>query len=88
MPTSQSATKRVKTAKRNEAQNRKVKNNFKEAIKEFEAAVEAEDVSLAEDKLKAAKKEIDKSVSKGVLHKNTAARKKSKLERKFNQLAN
>ncbi|SDC73603.1 MULTISPECIES: 30S ribosomal protein S20 [unclassified Candidatus Frackibacter] len=87
MPTSKSATKRVRTTARKAKRNKVSKDALKDAIKDFEAAVEENNVELAEEKLNEAKKVIDKSVTKGILHKNNAARKKSKLERKFNEIA-
>jgi len=87
MPTSKSATKRVRTAARKTKRNKVSKDALKDAIKDFETAVEENNVELAEEKLNEAKKVIDKSVTKGILHKNNAARKKSKLERKFNEIA-
>ncbi|WP_408954880.1 30S ribosomal protein S20 [Natroniella sp. ANB-PHB2] len=86
MPTSESAKKRVRVTKKKTELNRQRKEEVKLAIKDFEEAVAAGNVELAEEKLKEAKKTIDKSTNKGLFHKNTAARKKSKLDRKFNKL--
>ena len=52
------------------------------------AAVEAKNVDEAKSALSAAYKELDKAVTKGVLKKNTASRKKSRLTLKVNSLAN
>ncbi|SJZ96676.1 30S ribosomal protein S20 [Selenihalanaerobacter shriftii] len=87
MPTSKSATKRVRTAETKRKRNVKIKDKLKNTIKSFEAAIEDEDVELAKEELRNAKQVIDKSVSKGIIHENNAARKKSKLERTFNELA-
>ncbi len=86
MPTTDSAAKRARVNKKKRAINKKRKQKMKTAISEFEEAVANNDVDLAEEKLREAKQNIDKVTSKGTLHKNTAARKKSKLDRKFNQL--
>jgi small subunit ribosomal protein S20 len=78
-----SAIKRIRTTKRNEARNKGIKAVLKTAIKKAQVAVSAK-AKDAENTLKAALKNIDKSVSKGVLHKKTASRKKSSLMRLFN----
>ena len=87
MPTTDSAAKRARVNKKKRAINKKRKQKMKTAINEFEEAVANNDVELAEEKLREAKQNIDKVASKGTIHKNTAARKKSKLDRKFNQLS-
>lgn len=87
MPTSEAAKKRVRTSAKKTEINKKRKNKMKTAIKNFEEAVSNKDLELAEERLKEAKKTIDKCASKSILHKNTAARKKSKLDRKFNEIS-
>lgn len=56
-------------------------------MKKVEAAVAAKDKALATDTLKAAIAEINKAGSKGVYHKNTCARKVSRLSKLVNTLA-
>jgi len=58
---------------------------LKTAIRRFEEALQSGDRELARDKLIKAVRQIDRAVAKGVIHKNTAARKKSRLTRLFNQ---
>jgi len=60
---------------------------MKDSIRELEAAVEAKDAKTVDAKLKAACSQIDRVAAKGVLHKKTAARKKSRLAKRANQLA-
>jgi small subunit ribosomal protein S20 len=72
------------TAKRT-ARNRAVKSRVKTAIRRFSDTLAQGDYSLAEDKLRSALRIIDKAASKGVLHKNAAARKKSRLAKRFNK---
>jgi small subunit ribosomal protein S20 len=55
-------------------------------VKKFQLAVQAEDKDLAAEKLNVAIKLIDKSGSKGVYHRNTVSRKKSRLQTQFNAL--
>ncbi|MCK8825208.1 30S ribosomal protein S20 [Fuchsiella alkaliacetigena] len=87
MPSSDSAAKRARVAEKKRKRNKALKLKIKDAVKDFETAIENQDKDLAEEKLREAKQIIDKSTSKGLFHKNTAARKKSKLDRQFNKLA-
>jgi small subunit ribosomal protein S20 len=83
---SKSAQKRIRIIEKKTAINKARKSKMKTAIRRFEEAVAAGDVALAQEKLNNAKKVIDKTAAKGTIHKNNAARKKSKLEKKFNEL--
>ena len=67
--------------------NKANKSEMKTVIKKFEAAVLTGDRAAAEVAYKAAIVIIDKAAGKGLLHKNTAARKKSSLTLKLNKLA-
>jgi small subunit ribosomal protein S20 len=87
MPTTDSAAKRARVNEKKRKINKNRKEKMKTAIKEFEEAVAEKDVDLAAEKLREAKQTIDKATSNGTLHKNTAARKKSKLDRKYNQIS-
>ena len=83
MPNIKSAKKRVKVIATKTAQNRAVKSELKTVIKKAEAAL----ANATEEKAAAVKlavKTIDQASSKGLLHKNTAARKKSQLVVKLN----
>ena len=86
MPNIKSAKKRVEVAKVNAARNRIAKSVLKTSIKKFDAAVAEGNREMADSAYRAAVKTIDRSVSKGILHKNTAARKKSSLTLKFNAM--
>ena len=66
--------------------NQAVKTRVKTMIKKVLAAVEAKEVEAAKAALTVAFKELDKAVTKGVLKKNTASRKKSRLAVKVNSL--
>jgi len=78
-----SAMKRAETIRKRTMRNRALRSTLRTAIKKFEAslAAGAEDVS---ERLRKALVTIDKAVTKGILHKNAAARKKSRLMKKFN----
>lgn len=74
-----SAKKRILTSAKKAAANKAVKTGVKTAVKNVRTAVEAGDKEAAATALKAAEVTIDKACTKGVLHKNTAANKVSKL---------
>ena len=83
MPNIKSAKKRVKVIAAKTAQNKASRSELKTDIKKATTAIE----NGAEDKdvlVNAAIKKIDQSASKGLLHKNTAARRKSALAKKAN----
>ena len=74
-----SAKKRILTSEKRAAKNRAVKSGVKTAVKKVRVAIEANDAAAAAAAFENAKSVIDKAASKGVLHKNTAARKVSRL---------
>lgn len=83
MPNIKSAKKRVKVIATKTLQNKTLSSALKTTIKKASAAV----VNNAEEKNEAVRlavKKIDQAASKGILHKNTASRKKSALARKLN----
>ena len=84
MPNIKSAKKRVKVIETKTLQNRATKKDYKEAIKNFEAAVK-ENASNKEELYNEAISKIDKAWTKGVLAKNTASRKKSNLAKMLNK---
>ena len=84
MPNIKSAIKRVNTIKTKTEENAMIKTAYKTAIKNFNAAVEAGNKELADEKFKVATKAIDKAANKGVIKANTASRKKSSLAKSLN----
>ena len=84
MPNIKSAKKRVKVIETKTAQNRATKKAYKEAVKEFEDAVK-ENSDNKTELYKEAVSLVDKAWSKGVLAKNTAARKKASLAKLLNK---
>ena len=84
MPNIKSAKKRVLVAERNHAKNVAVKSRVKTAVRRVLEALKS-NTEKVQELLNSAYKIIDKSVSKGVLHKNTAARKKSRLTKFVNK---
>ena len=86
MAHSLSAKKRVRqTAKRN-ARNRSRKELLKNTVKVFHAAVTANDADKATTALNAVAQRLDRNAAKGAMHKNTAARKRSRLAKRLNVL--
>lgn len=82
-----SSAKRVLVARVRTARNKADKSALKTSIKKFEAAAAESDKAAVEVAYKAAVKSVDRAVSKGLIHKNNAARKKSHMAAKFNALA-
>ena len=82
-----SAKKRILVNETKAARNKSIKSRVKTAMKKVEAAVAAKDAALANETLKAAIAEINKAGSKGVYHKNTCARKVSRLTKAVNEIA-
>jgi len=83
LPNTKSAEKRVRQIRKRTIRNKIVKAKVKKAIKNFNKALENQE--NVEEALRLAVKTIDKAASKGVIHKNNAARKKSKLYKKYNE---
>lgn len=86
MAHSRSAKKRVLIAERNRERNQAVKSRVKTMVKKVLSAVEVKEVEAANAALSVAYKELDKAVSKGIIKKNTASRKKARLAAKVNAL--
>ena len=82
-----SAKKRILVNETKAARNKAIKSRVKTAMKKVDAAVAANDKAVAAEALKAAIAEINKAGSKGVYHKNTCARKVSRLTKLVNTLA-
>lgn len=82
-----SAKKRILVAQKRTERNKAIRSKVKTSIKKVEAAVAANDKAAAKDALANAVSTIDKAAQKGVYHKNTAARKVSRLTIAVNKLA-
>jgi small subunit ribosomal protein S20 len=83
MPNIKSAKKRVKVNKTKAAANKARKSNLKTALKNAEIATST-NAENKTDAVRFAIKRIDQAASKGLIHKNKAARKKSQLAKKLN----
>lgn len=82
-----SAKKRILVSERNAEKNKAIKTGVKTAVKKVRVAIEAGDKNAAAEALVNATKLIDKACTKGVYHKNTAARKVSRLSVAVNKMA-
>ena len=82
-----SAKKRVLVNRKKAERNKSIKSAVKTSIKKVEAAVAAKDKEAAVAALQNAISTIDKAATKGVYHKNTAARKVSRLSKAVNTLS-
>ena len=87
MPNHKSAEKRVRQNEKRRAVNRSNKGSLRTQIKKLRSALAAGDKALSQELLVPTIALLDKSVNKGVLHKNTAARHKSRLTIHVNELA-
>ena len=84
MAHSLSAKKRIRQSIKRRARNRSRKEQVKESVKTFAAAITAGAFDKAETALRDVAKRLDKVAAKGTIHKNTAARKRSRLALKLN----
>ena len=86
MPNIKSAKKRVLIAEARNARNKAEKSALKPAIKKFEVAAADANRTEADGAYKVAVKKVDQAVAKGILHKNTAAHRKSAMTLKLNKV--
>lgn len=82
-----SAKKRIKVIATKTERNKAIKSEVKTYIKKVEAAVAAKDATAAKEAFVIASKKIDMAASKGIYHKNNAARKVSRLAKAVNSIA-
>ena len=78
-----SAEKRERQNVKRRMHNRMIKSSVRTQIKKFDAAVVAGDKEAAKDAMALSFKLLDSAASKGVLHRNTASRKKSRIYKAF-----
>lgn len=84
MPNIKSAIKRVSVIKTKTERNNMIKSGYKSAVKKFEQSLENGTADEKKALFSEATKKIDQACTKGVLAKNTAARKKANLSKKLN----
>ena len=81
-----SKVKRIHTNELARLRNQSVKSSLRTAVRSFREAAVAGDKEKAAELLESTNRKLDKAASKGVIHKNQAANKKSALTRAFNKL--
>lgn len=86
MPNIKSAKKRVLVTSKKKVANNDYKSSMRTAIKKCEKLIHNKDIEEAENAFLESTKRIDKACSKGIIKKNTAARYKSNLAKKINEL--
>lgn len=86
MPNIKSAIKRVLVNDKNRAHNATIKSAMRTTVKNAEVALAGDNVETAKEAFLTASKKLDKAASKGLIHKNAAARKKSRLAKRLNAL--
>ena len=82
-----SQIKRVKTNEKRRQRNKSVRSEVRTAVRKFREAVEAGNTEDAATLQRAAAKALDKAASKGVIHKNQAANRKSAMAKRINSAA-
>jgi small subunit ribosomal protein S20 len=82
-----SQIKRNRQNEKRRLRNKAVKSSLKTAIRKFNEAVRAGDAAAAETLLRDASRKLDKAASKGVIHKNQAANRKSAIAKRHEVLA-
>ena len=82
-----SQIKRVKTNEKRRQRNKSVRSAVRTAVRKFREAVEAGNTGEAAERQRAASRALDKAASKGVIHKNQAANRKSAMAKRINTAA-
>jgi small subunit ribosomal protein S20 len=81
-----SQLKRIRTNEKARLRNQSIKSALKTAVRRFREAADAGDRDKALEKLQTASRKLDKAASKGVIHSNQAANRKSAMAKRANQL--
>ncbi len=86
MAKSKTPAKRARRAEANRLRNKSQKSRLNTELKKYEATLKGNDVEAASENLRKVSSLIDKGAKTGILHKNTAARRKSALAKKLNSI--
>ncbi|HEV7450587.1 MAG TPA: 30S ribosomal protein S20 [Pseudonocardiaceae bacterium] len=81
-----SQLKRIRTNEKARLRNKSIKSSLKTAVRRFREAAAAGEKDRALGELRTASRQLDKAVSKGVIHRNQAANRKSAMAEQANQL--
>ena len=82
-----SQLKRIKTNEKARQRNKDVTSSLKTAVRRFREAAQSGDVEKAQEYARAAARQLDKAASKGVIHKNQAANRKSAMAKSLESLS-
>jgi small subunit ribosomal protein S20 len=85
LPKSKSAEKAARAAERKQLRNKAVRSATKTHLTRAEKLISSKELEPAQQAVLAATSALDRAAKKGVIHPNTAARRKSRLMKKFNQ---
>jgi small subunit ribosomal protein S20 len=83
MPNTKSAAKRLRQSKVRRTRNRAIKSSVRTQIRKVREAVKLGDVDKAQEEFRVAARKLDKAATKGAIHGNTAARLKSRLQKRI-----
>ena len=81
-----SQLKRIRTNEKARLRNKSIKSSLKTAVRRFRAAAAAGEKDRALGELQTASRQLDKAVSKGVIHRNQAANRKSAMAKRAGKL--
>ncbi|MGH3763534.1 MAG: 30S ribosomal protein S20 [Pseudonocardiaceae bacterium] len=81
-----SQLKRIRTNEKARLRNKSIKSSLKTAVRRFREAADAGEKDRAQSELLTASRALDKAVSKGVIHRNQAANRKSAMAKRTDQL--
>ena len=87
VPHSRSAKKKVRQSETRRVRNRSSVSALRTEIKKFQAAVDASDIKGATERMRLLSRQLDKLVTRGLVHKNQAARRKSRMTQKVKILS-
>jgi small subunit ribosomal protein S20 len=86
MPNNPAAKKRMRQEQKRRLHNRSVKSLVKTRVTQAREAITDEDTNAAAEAVRAAVSELDRAAKKGVIHRNNAARRKSRLMKQLNNI--
>lgn len=87
MANTRSALKRVRTSQKRRERNQSIKSRVRTMVRTFEEAVVSGESTVAAERFAQASSALDRAVSKGIVHKNMAARKKSRMASRLTSLS-
>jgi small subunit ribosomal protein S20 len=87
LPTTKTAEKEMRVAERRKDRNKSIRSETKTDVRRAGEAISSGNLEAARAEVKAAISSLDKEAEKGTTHRNNAARRKSRLARKFNRAA-